>query len=120
MMAIPLTWINALFEKFERFYGQDFVRKWNISNVDAMKQEWAEGLARFEGETLRMAVEYCRENVAKPPSLPEFIIICKEQRPLAMHQPFLSDMRKFEKTEHGMKMMENIKQMLKNKTVEHG
>ena len=126
MPELPLTWINALFDKFERFYGQDFARKWAIGKIDpetginetlmAMKREWAEGLGKFEGQTLRQAAEYCRENVPKPPSLPEFITICKQMRPAPEHQYCLPN--KFEKTEYGLQMMEKIKTMLANKRIE--
>ena len=116
MPQLPLTWINALFEKFEHFYGQDFARKWSVSDIDAMKQEWAEKLWQFDGATLKAAVDHCSENVPKPPSLPEFILICKQQRPHPAHQTLLPN--KFEKTEYGMKAMEGIKAMLKNKLVQ--
>jgi hypothetical protein len=116
MPVLPLTWINALFQKFERFYGQDFVRKWAGTDVMAVKQEWAEKLGKFDGETLRQAAEYCGDNIAKPPSLPEFVTICKNMRPAPVHHAFLPE-PKFEKTEYGMKMAAELKKLLAKKVV---
>ncbi len=116
MPALPLTWINALFEKFESFYGADFTRKWGETrDVDKLKQEWAERLFPFSGDVLRQAVDHCGANVPKPPSLPEFVIICKNMKPAPEHQHYLPD--KFEKTAYGMQMMEKIKTMLANKRI---
>lgn len=116
MPALPLTWINALFQKFESYYGQDFVRKWAGTDVMAVKQEWAEKLGKFDGETLRQSAEYCAENVPKPPSLPEFVTICKNMRPAREHMPYLPK-PEFEKTEYGMKMMAEIKKLLAGKVI---
>ncbi len=116
MPALPLTWIDALFQKFENFYGADFTRKWGeVSDVVKLKQEWAEKLFQFNGDTLRQAIDHCAEHVPKPPSLPEFVIICKSMKPAPEHQHYLPG--KFEKTEYGLQMMEKIKILLANKRI---
>ena len=112
MAALPMTWINGLFQKFECFYGQDFARKWGGGDIDAIKQEWAEKLFQFDGIVLRQAVNHCAENVVKPPSLPEFILICKNIKPL--YQKCLPPVE-FERTEYGLKMLAEIKKLVAKK-----
>jgi len=116
MAALPTTWINALFAKFQQFYGQDFVRKWASNDIEATKTEWAEKLFQFDREVLRLAVEYCSENVPKPPSLPEFIAICKSMKPAREHAVMLPP-PKFEKTDYGMQMLDEIKKLVAKKRV---
>lgn len=110
---IPLSWIDALFEKFESFYGSQFVNKWKNTNIAKTKMEWAEALGRFDRDVLKDAVEHCRDNVVDPPSLPHFVSICKSFREKPA-QPLLLT-HNFQKTEHGLQMLKDIKEMLKLK-----
>lgn len=115
MPALPLTWINALFEKFETYYGADFSRKWGqVRDIDKLKQEWGEKLFPFDRDILRMALDYCAENVPKPPSLPEFVGICKAMKPAREHVQYLPPPT-FEKTEVGMKALAEIKKLIEKK-----
>ena len=116
MPALPMTWINVLFQRFERFYGQDFVRKWGNGDIEATKQEWAEKLFQFDREVLRLAVEHCSENVSKPPSLPEFVTICKNMKPAREHVNYLPAPT-FEKTEFGMQMLADLKKLIAKKRI---
>jgi hypothetical protein len=111
MASLPLPWIEALFAKFSAFYGAQFAQKWAGSNLDQVKTEWADALGRFEGLTLKAAVEHCRDNVQFPPSLPEFVTICKSQRVRPEHQLFLP--HNFTKSDKGAEILAGIKAMLK-------
>lgn len=110
-MALPLHWVDVLFQKFEAFYGAQFAQKWVGCDVSQVKQEWAEGLGRFDGETLKAALAHCRDNNQFPPSLPEFIVACKAYRVRPEHQLMLT--HKFERSERGAEMLAGIKAMLK-------
>ena len=114
---IPASWIDALFEKFESFYGAQFVNKWKNTNITKTKLEWAEALGRFDGDILKQAVDYCRENITDPPSLPHFVSICKSFRPVAAHKPLMLTHEYLGKTPHGLQMIADIKEMLKQKRI---
>jgi len=70
--------IDELFLKFSAFYGSQFISKWTGIDIGMVKGEWADGLEQFKVETIIKALDYVRENNEFPPSLPEFIKICKE------------------------------------------
>lgn len=110
---LPLSWIDALFLKFESFYGASFAHKWKGANVDAVKLEWAEGLGRFNGETIKRALYFLRENNPHPPSLPEFILICKSLR--VDNASVLHLIRRHEISLEGLAKLEEIKKMLSKK-----
>jgi len=68
-----------LFLKFAAFYGH--VWRSSFKNDDFLaftKNEWLQGLARFNDEQVNKAIELCRENNVFPPTLPEFIGFCKQ------------------------------------------
>lgn len=73
--------IDELFLKFAAYYGSQFLSKWAGIDIDMVKSEWADGLEQFTVETVGKALDYVRENCEFPPSLPEFIKICKEFKP---------------------------------------
>lgn len=78
--------IDNLFLKFYSFYGSQFISKWTGCDIDLVKNEWADGLKSFNQETILKALNYVRENNEFPPSLPEFIKICKEFSPRPQDQ----------------------------------
>lgn len=70
--------IDELFLKFAAYYGSQFLSKWAGIDIDMVKSEWADGLEQFKVETIKRALDYVRDNNEFPPSLPEFIKICRE------------------------------------------
>lgn len=49
--------------------------------MDAVKDSWAQELARFDGETIRKALDHVKQSNKFPPTCPEFVGICLAMRP---------------------------------------
>lgn len=82
---LPLPWVDELFKRFEAMYGAQFVQKWQDCDIAMVKQEWADALHSMSGETIKAALQACREQCKFPPSSPEFYQLCKQFRS-ASHQ----------------------------------
>lgn len=122
MVSLPLHWIDALFTRLNSFYGERFVNMWKTTDLEIVKQEWADGLGKFDTATLKAALEYFRDHIPKdraafPPTLPEFISICKSVRPTPEQQMYLA--HKFEKSDRSDEFIATMKSMLKKSEVHH-
>jgi hypothetical protein len=73
---LPLSWIDALFTRFENMYGQQFIEKWKNCDIQGVKNTWAEELANISGDTIKEALSVCKQSCKFPPCLPEFYQIC--------------------------------------------
>lgn len=52
--------------------------------MDAVKSEWQVKLNGMASKTVFKAVDYCADNLGFPPTLPEFIKLCKANTPHEM------------------------------------
>lgn len=115
-MPLDPSWIDALFSRFEAMYGQQFVDKWKNMDIAMVKQEWANALHGMNGETIKLALQACRENNIFPPSLPEFYQLCKAVR-------IMQTFQKLSKPEYPKKKAKEniakIKQMLQGFGAQH-
>lgn len=75
--ALPDSWISALFNKLSSMYGSRFTDMWRGTDIDSVRAVWAEKLAVYPPEILKYALDQC-DTLPRPPSLPEFLIYCKE------------------------------------------
>ena len=110
MAQLPRNWIDALFGKFALFYGESFINKFRNVDEELLKNEWATALWKFDSTTLKAALEHCREESKHPPSLPEFMQMCKACRPLAERHSLLT--HKFERSERADQFIADMKKML--------
>ena len=110
MASLPRNWIDALFNKFSLFYGESFINKYRHVNEEELKNEWGEALWKFDSTTLKAALEHCRTEQKHPPSLPEFIQMCKACRSVAESHPLLT--HKFEKSERASQFIADMKKLL--------
>lgn len=71
-MSLPSVWIEAIFTKLSLVYGQQFLRRWQDMNLNAVKADWAHELRGLEDAPKR--VEYALQNlpVDHPPTVLEF------------------------------------------------
>jgi hypothetical protein len=78
--ALPSEWIERLFERLSARYGNKFAAMWAGISPEAIKREWAEGLAGFSREEL---VEGMRASLDRewPPNLAEFRRLCRPAPP---------------------------------------
>jgi len=68
--------VSILYKRLKEIYGQKF-----RENHDKWCQEWKEALEKTEVNEIRMALSHCRKNLKWPPSINEFLDICKKFKP---------------------------------------
>jgi len=54
---------------------------WADIPVDSVKAEWHAKLSGLSSKTVFKAVDYCSDNLKFPPTLPEFVQLCKASTP---------------------------------------
>lgn len=71
--GIPISWVSALFAKFQVRYGH----KW-VSTIEGIEEtavtEWSQGLAGLTGEQIKFGLDSLVDEW--PPSLPAFRAAC--------------------------------------------
>lgn len=76
MTALPITWATKLIERLHMMYGAKFSQQWEGLDKVQMAQFWAEELAGFTGEEIRIGLQSCKSK-PWPPTLPEFMQLCR-------------------------------------------
>jgi hypothetical protein len=77
--ALSRRAIEALFSKMSAFYGDKFAMMWRGSKIDEVQKAWAIELFKLSREQLKAGSESMTA-LPKPPTLPEFIALCKQAR----------------------------------------
>lgn len=77
--ALPKRWVQALFSKMSAFYGARFADMWRGSKVDEVQKAWAIELFKLSREQLKAGSDSLTA-IPKPPTLPEFVNLCKQAR----------------------------------------
>lgn len=75
---MPDSWITTLFLRFDRIWGEKWARY--IPNEIAREmaaREWGEALVNIPRSDIANAIEHCRQYIAWPPSIAEFIEYCQ-------------------------------------------
>lgn len=80
--ALPMTWVDRIFENFIGRFGNSFAAKWAsgvvVNGLDAgienAKRVWAKGLYGYSSEELKRGLA---QRYAFPPSLDEFQTSCR-------------------------------------------
>jgi hypothetical protein len=88
--ALPSAWIDRLFERFAAMYGKHWFDLWADVPMADVKAAWRADLAKVDGEQIRKALEHCKAQCKFPPTLPEFVGLCKAFA-LARQRPALPD-----------------------------
>ena len=70
--------IETLFLRFSVIYGYLWQKAYPHEHMlNLAKKEWLETLHPFDNHIIKKALHHCRENCPYPPSLPQFIEICR-------------------------------------------
>lgn len=87
--------VRSLFMLFHGMYGNLFLSRYATGELDHEGKDkgvksamviWQSDLARFDGDVLRAAAERCKaDHVKFPPTLPEFLVICRALQPRRTH-----------------------------------
>lgn len=73
--------IDRLFLSFTAFYGQLWRSQFkNEEFIEFMKNEWANALNHVEDNFLQEALTLCRNKKEFPPTLPQFIELCRDAK----------------------------------------
>jgi hypothetical protein len=91
LAPLPIEWVHRLFGRFAVRYGDEWVRKWEGTDMTAVHRDWAEQLAGMHltpaGQArLRYGIEHMPE---RPPTVTAFRAICN--RAPEPKQPLLRD-----------------------------
>lgn len=74
--AKQCEWIDRLFARLSAMYGAKFVAAWEGFDLSGVKSVWMEDLAEFTPAEIAAGVNACKTR-EWPPSLPEFIRLCR-------------------------------------------
>ncbi len=79
LSALPDRWISKVFATMSAAYGTLFTDRWKDSDLNEVKQIWAQKLATFSDspETFSKALAAMIDECKFPPTLPEFVAICR-------------------------------------------
>ena len=77
--ALPRHWMDALFSKMIGFYGARFNAMWQGATALEVKKIWAVELFKLSREQLKAGSD-ALSAFPKPPTLPEFVVHCKQRR----------------------------------------
>ena len=71
-MALPLPWVDRIFDKLMLVYGRDFTGRWDGLPMASVKTDWAHELSGFEAHPEAIKHALLSLNPAKPPTVLEF------------------------------------------------
>lgn len=77
---IPAAWVDRLFDRFAAMYGKHWFDLWSDVPMADVKNAWREDLAGVTGEQIRHGLEHCKTHNKFPPTLPEFVGLCRQFR----------------------------------------
>ena len=83
-MALPLAWVDRIFDKLMLTYGRDFTGRWEGLPMSSVKADWAHELSGFETHPEAIKHALLSVNPAKSPTVLEF-------RNLAANAPKMAD-----------------------------
>lgn len=102
--------MDVLFTRLGAMYGQFWWSNYRTESLLLLaKQEWSEGLKRFDNEILKEVLVTYREQKTYPPSLPQFVECCKG----ALNRRMPPPLREESRTSSQEVAKQHIKAMLK-------
>lgn len=101
--------IDRLFQKLALMYGKQWADLWIGVPIDAVKGEWARTLTGIEPEAMRLALDsMLNSGKPFPPTLPEFVSLCRQFRKTGAPNLYLADKRKTDGPSGGFQTLRNI------------
>lgn len=77
-MRLPDSWVESLLNRMAAIYGEKFLNLWSRTPPADMRDMWADALGRFDGEQIKWALHHLIANNPFPPTLPEFVMLCRQ------------------------------------------
>lgn len=112
---VPASWVHELFRRFTVLYGaQRCASLYDAGEFDATVAAWCAALARFDPAVVKAALEALPDQDRSwPPSLAEFVTLCRQSVPAPEHRRALPVPRRTaEEVAAGAERMVAIKAML--------
>lgn len=78
--------VDRLFERFSVMYGRHWAEMWADVPLADVRDAWAAELASFTGVQIGAALQRVG---TFPPTLPEFVALCRPVPMIAAHRPYL-------------------------------
>jgi hypothetical protein len=86
-LPLPSAVVDSLFARMQVRYGADWIRRWEGTDIAAVKAEWAHELGDLPEYALRHGLEYMP--IDKPPTVAWFRALCLRAPP--PHRPALTE-----------------------------
>jgi hypothetical protein len=80
MSDFPKHWTEALFKRFSVMYGSKWSAMWADVPMADVIDAWQEDLNGVNAEQVKRALDYLKANNPFPPTLPQFLSICRQFR----------------------------------------
>lgn len=85
---LDATLTNQLFVRMQSIYGHLWSSRFaNAQMLAAAKAEWATALYGCHVNDINRAIEACKREYDKPPTLPEFLKLCRPEAMAPYHRP---------------------------------
>lgn len=92
--ASPEALVDRLFVRLGAMYGKAWLDMWTGADIAIVKTEWARALYGVEPELLRLALNaLLAEGRPFPPTLPEFVALCRQNVRKGAHRLLLTEPR---------------------------
>jgi hypothetical protein len=75
-MALPLTWIDRIFDRMAVRYGRRFMDQWAGVDLDAVKHDWASELDGLQNAPTSIVYGLANLPDDRPPTVTQFRAIC--------------------------------------------
>lgn len=78
-MSLPAAWVDKLFERLARIYGQGFLRQYDGVPLEGVKETWADELSVFQQnpDAIRYGLEHLPADRA--PTVLQFRDLCRKR-----------------------------------------
>lgn len=81
-LSLPISWVERIFAVMAAHYGARFADAWLGVDAAEMKAAWARKLGGLTPEQIKRGLAGLEQN-RFPPTLPEFIALCRQAVPQA-------------------------------------
>jgi hypothetical protein len=76
----PKAWVEALFKRFSVMYGSRWAAMWDGVPMADVVDGWQTDMGGVTADQVKRALEHLKANNPFPPTLPEFLSICRQFR----------------------------------------
>ena len=85
----PKAWVEALFKRLSVMYGSRWAAMWDGVPMADVVDGWQTDLTGVTSDQVKRALEHLKANNPFPPTLPEFLGICRQFKALPQNVAYL-------------------------------